>query len=83
MTVIEKAAPAAKDKPSVINLLALVPVGSTLSCEDIAKRSRATVTSVRTMVQSCNSEAPSSIRFYKLGMGFEFTRGEDAVRRVK
>ena len=69
--------------PSVLDLLKLIPVGDTFSAKEIAKRTGATEQSVRTIIQSCNSTAPSNARFHKSGLRFEVKRGADEVRRVK
>lgn len=69
--------------PSVLDLLKLIPVGDTFSAKEIAKRTGATEQSVRTIIQSCNSTAPSNTRFHKTGLRFEVSRGSDSVVRCK
>lgn len=69
--------------PSVLDLLRAVEVGASFSCEDIAKRAGATVASVRTIAQSCNSAAPSNKRLFRLGMRFRLERGQDSGTRTK
>src|SRR5687767_5437012 len=69
--------------PSVLELLKLIPVGDTFSAKEIAKRTGTTEQSVRTIIQSCNSAAPSNARFHTTGLRFEMKRGDEMVRRVK
>jgi predicted transcriptional regulator len=69
--------------PSVLELLKLIPVRDTFSCKEIARRTGATEQSARTIIQSCNSSAPSNVQFHKTGLRFELKRGQDNARRTR